>query len=282
MSQPSLDPLEKPIAANTITEKPIIAPSVDMVVARAIASSDAPLNNEENEPDGIAYSWRLMGRALSFLSVTALLWAAYFFWRPPGPMLHLKHIEHMGNTNHVSLTFDDAPHPLSTPLLLAALNRSDVKASFFVVGEGLRIYPELGYRMVAEGHALANHSENHRNLTRPDVTVADYDVEVGKCFERIEKLGQKTRLFRPPGGGMNRAVMQHLYDNNYTFAGWSNNIGDWSRPEAWRIVQQVNNGLKPGDVVLLHDAGIGTAQALPSLVREARAKGFDFVPMPEK
>lgn len=81
---------------------------------------------------------------------------------------------------------------------------------------------------------------------------------------------------------MNRAVMQHLYDNNYTFAGWSNNIGDWSRPEAWRIVQQVNNGLKPGDVVLLHDAGIGTAQALPSLVREARAKGFDFVPMPEK
>ncbi len=250
--------------------------------AEQAAPTLAPAHNEIDERAEIAYSWRLTGRALSFLAVTALLWTAYFLWRPPGPILHLKHIENMGNTSRVALTFDDAPHPLSTPLLLAALHRSGVKGTFFVVGEGMRIYPELGYRIATEGHAIANHSENHRNLTRPDVPVADYDMEVGKCFERINKLGYSTHLFRPPGGGMNRAVMQYLYDHNYTVAWWSNNIGDWARPPAWKIVRQVNSGLKPGDIILLHDAGIGTAQALPSIVRDAQKDGLEFVTMPEK
>ena len=227
--------------------------------------------------------WRPLGRVASFMAVTAAIWAGYFAWRPPLPMLYLRHIEHMGkNSRRLSLTFDDAPHPLSTPLLLASLKRAGVPATFFVVGEGLRIYPELGYRMVAEGHALANHSEYHRNLTRRDVPVKDYDIEVGECFRRIEMLGQKTRLFRPPGGGLNRAAMDYLYRNDVTLAWWSNNIGDWARPPAWKIVHQVRIGVRPGDIVLLHDAGIGTAQSLPKIVREARDSGLTFVPMPER
>jgi peptidoglycan/xylan/chitin deacetylase (PgdA/CDA1 family) len=197
-------------------------------------------------------------------------------------MLYLKHVEHMGDSSKLSLTFDDAPHPLSTPLLLASLKRAEVKGTFFVVGEGLRLYPELSYRMVAEGHSLANHSENHRNLTRADVPVTEYDLEIKSCFQRMEWLGQKTKLFRPPGGGMNRAVMDYLYRNDYTLAWWSNNIGDWARPPAWKIVETVNMGVEPGDIILLHDAGIGTAQALPRIVRTARDQGLDFVPMPEE
>jgi peptidoglycan/xylan/chitin deacetylase (PgdA/CDA1 family) len=188
----------------------------------------------------------------------------------------------MGDSNKLSLTFDDAPHPLSTPLLLASMKRAEVKGTFFVVGEGLRLYPELGYRMVAEGHTLANHSENHRNLTRVDVPVTDYDLEIKECFRRIKWLGQDTRLFRPPGGGLNRAVMSYLYENDYTLAWWSNNIGDWARPPAWKIVDQVNRGTQPGDIILLHDAGIGTAQSLPRIVRNARDQGLEFIPMPEK
>jgi peptidoglycan-N-acetylglucosamine deacetylase len=255
------------------TAPPSLEPSAAPVIAES-APVEAPVTD--------APSHSLAARVAVFVAVTALIWAAYFWWRPPGPILFLKHVEHMGGSNRVSLTFDDAPHPLSTPLLLAALERADVKASFFVVGEGLRIYPELGYRMVTEGHALANHSENHRNLTRADVPVTEYDREIQTCFKRMEKLGQKSRLFRPPGGGMNRAVMQYLYENDITLAWWSNNIGDWSRPPAWKIVDQVNSGIEPGDIVLLHDAGIGTAQALPRIVRHARERGLEFVVMPEK
>ncbi len=225
---------------------------------------------------------RITGRIAGFCATLAAIWGGYFLWRPPLPILNLRHVEQMSNPKQIALTFDDAPHPLSTPLLLASLKRADVKATFFVVGEGLRLYPELAYRMVLEGHSLANHSENHRNLTRSDVPVSDYDMEVKQCFTRIEALGQKTKLFRPPGGGMNRAVMDYLYRHDYTLAWWSNNIGDWARPPAWKIVERVNMGVRPGDIVLLHDAGIGTAQALPSIIRNSRDQGLDFVPMPEK
>lgn len=234
---------------------------------------------------------RRAARWMSFAFVTAAIWSGHNTWRPAAPILGLRHIEHLGLARpEVSLTFDDAPHPLTTPLLLAVLRRTGVKATFFVVGDGMRLYPELARRIVQDQHALANHSQYHHNLTR--VASAEYAHEVQTCFRAIRGAGQEdgdnvqpwatTRLFRPPGGGMNREVMQYLYDNDVTLAWWSNNVGDWSRPPAWKIATQVKASLRPGDIILLHDAGTGTPQAIPSIVKEARLRGLQFVPMPER
>lgn len=219
-------------------------------------------------------------RAVAFVFCAVAVWALYFWWRPPAPMLGLQHVEHNGrDSNDVSLTFDDAPHPLTTPLLLAALRRTDVKATFFVIGDGVRTYPELASRIAREGHALANHSHYHHNLTT--VPPIEYSNEIAPTFEMIQKLGQNTRLFRPPGGGLNRDVMQYLYDNSDTLAWWSNNAGDWTRPPAWQIAEETIARMRAGDIILLHDAGVGTPQSLQRIVREGRQRGFRFVPMPE-
>ena len=225
-------------------------------------------------------------RVVLFLLVAAAIWGGYFRWRPPRPMLHLSHLEHLGEVPQVALTFDDAPHPLTTPLLLTALKRTGVKASFFVVGDGLQLYPELSARMVEEGHRLANHSQYHINMTR--LSPAEYAHEVHNCFVAMDAVyadagisTTPTRLFRPPGGGLNRDVMNYLFQNQVTLAWWSNNVGDWTRPPAWKIARGVKANLRAGDIVLLHDAGPGTAQALASIVKEARAQGLQFVPMPE-
>ncbi len=220
-----------------------------------------------------------------FLGGLVVIWALYFFWRPPMPMLYLKHVEHMGDKRVVSITIDDAPHPLSTPLLLASLKRADVKASFFCIGGNLRLYPELAHRIVAEGHVLENHSGPHHNLT--SVAANEYAKHIDACFEQIEKtqkaagINRKTTLFRPPGGGLDRSEMQYLYDRDYTLAWWSNNVGDWTCPPAWKIATGVKATLAPGDVILLHDGGTGTPQAIPNIVKFARQKGLDFVVMPE-
>jgi len=227
--------------------------------------------------------FRLVARGVAFLGVTALIWAAYFAWRPPAPILWLRHIEHLPPDNRaVSITIDDAPHPLTTPLLLAALKRADVKATFFVVGDGLRLYPELARRIVQDGHGLGNHSQfhpSHPNLA--GLPSSTYDDEVMRCFTAIRAMGQETRLFRPPGGGLNRPLMQYLYDNDATLAWWSHNIGDWARQPAWKIAYLVNLNLRSGDILLLHDSGLGTPQAIPRIVYQARERGFEFVPMPE-
>jgi peptidoglycan/xylan/chitin deacetylase (PgdA/CDA1 family) len=75
--------------------------------------------------------------------------------------------------------------------------------------------------------------------------------------------------------------MNYLYQNQVTLAWWSNNIGDWAPLPAWKIAHHVNTTLRPGDIVLMHDAGTSTPQAIPIIVREARKRGLQFVTMPE-
>jgi peptidoglycan/xylan/chitin deacetylase (PgdA/CDA1 family) len=232
--------------------------------------------------------WRRTARGASFVMIAAAIWGAYFAWRPPAPTLGLRHVEHWGRDSRtVSLTFDDGPHPLTTPLLLAALKRADVHATFFVVGDGLRLYPELARRIVRDGHSLANHSQYHFNLTRLSPTEYPHEVEtcftaIGRAYESAGRAPRPTRLFRPPGGGLSRDAIDFLYKNDVTLGWWSNNVGDWARPPAWKIWSGVTANLRPGDIILLHDAGVGTPQAIPGIVKAARHQGLEFAPMPEK
>jgi peptidoglycan/xylan/chitin deacetylase (PgdA/CDA1 family) len=225
-------------------------------------------------------SQKLALRSAAFVLATAAIWGGYFVWRPPAPMLGLRAVTFMPpESNQVALTFDDGPHPLTTPLLLGALKRANVKATFFVVGDGLKLYPQLAQRIQQDGHKLANHSEQHINLTK--VAPSDYPHEIDNGFAAIRNVGQNTRLFRPPGGGLDRSAMNYLYQNNVTLGWWSNNVGDWAPLPAWKIAHHVNTTLRPGDIVLMHDAGTSTPQAIPIIVREARKRGLHFVTMPE-
>lgn len=228
----------------------------------------------------LSSSIKLSLRIFAFLATTVALWTAYFWWRPPGPTLHLKSVTHLPEeSNEVALTFDDGPHPLTTPLLLASLKRAQVKATFYVVSDGMKLYPELTKQIVDDGHRLANHSNHHINLTK--IESSDYPIEIDRTFDAIEKAGQETRLFRPPGGGLDRRTMNYLYQSDVTLGWWSNNVGDWAPLPAWKIADHLNNTLRAGDVVLMHDAGTSTPQAIPFIVRQARKKGLKFVPMPE-
>ena len=222
---------------------------------------------------------RRIGRVVGFGAVVAGLWALYFAWRPPAPLLGLARLTHLPDAPEVALTFDDAPHPLTTPLLLAALKRANAHATFFVVGDGLRLYPELAWRIVSSGNRLGNHSQYHNNLTR--LSPAEFDHEVATCFAAIAREKQQTNLFRPPGGGLDRDVMDYLYRRGATLAWWSHNPGDWARPPAWKIASQVEARLRAGDIILLHDAGTGTPQALLSIAKAAKQRGYKLVPMPE-
>ena len=226
-------------------------------------------------------------RALLFgLSAAAAL-SLYAFRRPPAPMLGLKHQVHLGrNSDQIALTIDDSPHPLTTPLLLAALDHAGVKATFFSVGENLKLYPELAQRIVKEGHDLGNHSQPHHNLTT--VNPVDFPQHIDAGFqtiagvERAAGASSQTTLFRPPGGGLNRAAMDYLYRRGYTLAWWSNNVGDWTCPPAWKIAHGVEANLRAGDIVLLHDGGTGTPQAIASIADDARKRGLKWVLVPRK
>ena len=115
--------------------------------------------------------------------------------------LYPKALWRMDETDHaVYLTFDDGPIPESTPYLLKILREFDVKATFFVVGDNVRKYPELYRQILADGHRVGNHTFNHIGSTRH--SIREYEANVRACNEIMqnEELRMKNEESAPNSG----------------------------------------------------------------------------------
>lgn len=182
----------------------------------------------------------------------------------------------------IALTFDDGPWPTSTANVLDILKKNNIKATFFVVGQMLKNHPDLGVRIVTEGHVIANHTWTHRyHFMNPQV--AAYEVESTSDLI-FQTTGVKTTLFRPPGGIMNNGVAAYARNQKYTIVMWSADSVDYSNPGLPRLISNVTRASKPGGIVLLHDGGGNrsrTVQALPQIISHFKKQGYSFVTVPE-
>lgn len=184
----------------------------------------------------------------------------------------------------LGLTFDDGPDPRTTPAVLDALAEAGVRATFFVLGSRAERHPELIARLVDEGHELALHGWRHRHgwVRWPGEAYAD----VVRGAQELERLtGAPPRFFRPPHGAWTWAQRAAVRRLGLTPVHWTVEAHDWHPalgPED--VVRRVAERSHPGDVVVLHDAGPGgktTAAALPGLLEELRARGFQPKPLGE-
>ncbi|RMG20730.1 MAG: polysaccharide deacetylase family protein [Bacteroidetes bacterium] len=181
------------------------------------------------------------------------------------------------------LTFDDGPHPEITPWVLDQLKEFNARATFFVVGKNVQQYPEIVHRAIDEGHSIGNHSYSHLNGWDTDSSVYLKDF-LRAQRSLVEYTGYHTRLFRPPYGKVKRdaakrimrthkMVMMDVISGDFDL----NNTGK----DCQRIVIQ---HAKPGSIILLHDSDKAWDRleyALPRLLRDLTAKGFQFLPIGE-
>jgi peptidoglycan/xylan/chitin deacetylase (PgdA/CDA1 family) len=156
-------------------------------------------------------------------------------------------------TSHpvVALTFDDGPHPLHTPQLLRILHKHGAKATFFVVGEAASKHPEL-VKMTAEaGHSVGNHSWDHPPF--PSLkTRRQRREQIRACSTAIAPYG--SRLFRPPFGANNLAVEMDAYSLGYKTVMWNLSLTDWLPLQPEELAARMIESIRPGTIVLLHDA----------------------------
>lgn len=180
----------------------------------------------------------------------------------------------------VALTFDDGPRASSTPRILEILSREKVRATFFVVGRKAAELPVLVRREHAEGHYVENHSYYHNNLTK--LSWEKKLLEWRLCNDIIEGLTGRRPIFaRPPGGCIDDSVIRSANEAGLTVALWTLNTSDYTGRPASEILDTVKKGLRPGTVLLLHDALPNTIEALPEIIRLIRSKGYDIVPLEE-
>jgi peptidoglycan-N-acetylglucosamine deacetylase len=187
-----------------------------------------------------------------------------------------------GNTRRrrIALTIDDGPHPGYTERILAILKQNNVKATFFLVGKMAEQRPDLVRAEVAAGHELANHTYHHPDLTRsPDRLVA---IELKACEEVVRKItGRTMNLFRPPGGRFDPRVSEITAGLGYTTVLWTNDPADFLEPGVRVIRARCLRGTGPGGILLLHDGYGQTLEALPQVIQDLKARGYEFVTISE-
>ncbi|HEY8704038.1 MAG TPA: polysaccharide deacetylase family protein [Gaiellaceae bacterium] len=181
----------------------------------------------------------------------------------------------------VALTFDDGPHDEGTPSVLAELERRGATATFFLVGEQVRRRPALAREIVAAGHEVAVHGDRHALLLRRRVRELADDLDRAAATI-ADATGVFPTLYRPPYGVFSSGALAHVRLRGWRPLLWSTWGRDWERratPET--IARRATRGLRPGDVVLLHDSDAyssddswrRTAAALPSVIDAVAALG---------
>jgi len=187
-----------------------------------------------------------------------------------------------GTGRDVALTFDDGPGPY-TPQVLDVLERFHVRATFFEVGRMLRYFGSSTERQVADGDVIGDHTEDHPALAH--LSAHDQREQLFEQIARVELLGaRRPLLFRPPYGSFNATTMRELHSLRLLMVLWSVDTDDYEQPGVNVIVQRALEGVEPGAILLLHDAGGDRAQtiaALPAIIRGIRARGYRLVTVPQ-
>lgn len=148
-----------------------------------------------------------------------------------------------------ALTFDDGPHPGSTPRLLEILAKHQARATFFMVGEEAEKHRGLVRQVAEEGHAIGNHSWDHPSF--PLVCGRERRRQIRACERALAPYG--SRLFRPPYGHQSLASWLDARRLGFDIVTWSVVAEDWRYRDASSMADALVKALHPGCVVGLHD-----------------------------
>ena len=185
----------------------------------------------------------------------------------------------------VALTLDDGPDPAVTPRVLDMLDDYGIKATFFCIGRKAEQYPDLCREIAARGHAVENHSQQHRHyfsLLGP----SGFTREIQDGQETLQRItGMTPRFFRAPAGLRNPFLDPVLAKLGLQLVSWSIRGYDTRTRDAAKVHRRLMRGLRPGAILLLHDGHAAhTASGepvvlavLPQLIASAQAAGLHFV-----
>lgn len=181
---------------------------------------------------------------------------------------------------YIALTFDAAWGNEDTQTILSILEKHNVKATFFMTGGWVKSYPEDVKAILAAGHDLGNHSENHLNMSQ--LSQKEKEEELMLVHNRVKQLTDyEMFLFRPPYGDYDEEVVNCAKNCNYYTIQWDVDSLDWKDYGTESIIKTVceHKHLGNGSIILMHNGAKYTASALERLIETLHKKGYEFVPL---
>ena len=185
----------------------------------------------------------------------------------------------------IYLTFDCGYENGNTEPILDALKKHDARATFFVVGHFLETAPDMAKRMVAEGHAVGNHTYHHLDMP----TISDYETfqsemdDVANLFHEVTGT-ELSMYYRPPQGKCNEQNLKMAQELGYDTIFWSLAYVDWNQddqPSHEEAFEKLTTRVHPGAIVLLHNTSQTNGEILDELLTKWEEMGYSFKPLSE-
>lgn len=184
----------------------------------------------------------------------------------------------------VYLTFDDGPIPEVTPQVLAILDKYQVKATFFMVGENIDKHPEVFAQVVQAGHSIGNHTYNH--LKGWCTPFRQYMANVAEWEEAMRRHMPNgypvptSNLFRPPYGKATLIQRYALHKKGYRLIYWDILTRDYDKrvtPE--QMLANIQQNTRPGSIINFHDSIKSNERmltVLPQAIEWLLAQGYEL------
>ena len=188
----------------------------------------------------------------------------------------LKSINSIEKGN-ICLTFDDGPDSTITPKILDILQKYNVQANFFLIGESSQNNQDIVKRIHIEGHTIGCHTFHHK-ITFPMYSLSRMEAELVKTNNVIQAItSEEVVLFRPPFGITNPNIKKILKKLNMTSVGWDIRSLDTITKDTKKLSDRVINGInKGGSIILFHDRCDRTLAILENIIIYCHEKGLKF------
>ena len=182
---------------------------------------------------------------------------------------------------YLALTFDDGPNKIQTPKVLKILEKYDVTATFFVVGEYIEYQKDILKEVDKKGHEIGNHFYHHEKLD--ELTKEEIKETIMKTNELIYSVIKKTpTILRPPYGIVNDTLKEVCAELNMTIILWTSDKDskDWALTKDSEIINNLTKKVTNGDIFLFHDGNkkySNTLSAIDVIIPTLQKKGYKWV-----
>lgn len=181
------------------------------------------------------------------------------------------------NLKMAALTFDDGPDNILTPKVLSLLKAHDARATFFLLGTKVNLFPATVEQTIDAGHEVGNHTWSHKDLTT--ISFNEITEEIVRTNEIIaETANIQPVIYRAPFGANTDAVDQYV---PMTEVNWDIDTEDWLTHDPVQINQMIKNNISDGDIVLMHDVHDMTVESLDEMLQYLTDEGYELVTVSE-
>lgn len=150
----------------------------------------------------------------------------------------------------VALTFDDGPHPATTPILLKLFKQFNAHGTFFMVGQEALKYKSLVREIANDGHEIGNHTMDHFSMRSVDRR--ERWKQLQNCKKALSPYGERS--FRPPYGEQTAWTNIDAVLHGYRVIGWDLDVGDWCNSEFSSMAEELRKKITNGSIILFHDS----------------------------